>query len=380
MRRTLLFVGLILAVVVCQGLTLPFTFSKDDPVSSGKLNADFQTLATAVVSVEASVSASLSARISSISASVPNNASFSFGGLGDIVGVASTAGWYLQYTGTGTGYGWASSTGPTGATGSQGIPGSVGATGPQGLTGQVGASGPAGLTGATGPAGLNGMDGTSVALKGSVQSVASLPGVASSGDLWVVLDDGHGYVSNGSSTWSDVGNIQGPRGYVGATGPAGIDGATGPAGLTAYIASGTSLPATNTFAVGTPFLLYSNSTTTVILFRLGTCNWDVVGGAGGGGDIAMLLAHIAKSTDPHGPDETITGGVTVGAGSGSWDCPEQGEFFWAATGTIGLATFVQILPWPATPSIPIPTGTHWYDSNLNRERVWDGSAWHDLWQ
>ena len=237
MRRTLLFVGLILAVVSCQGLTVPYTFSKDDPVSAGKLNADFQALATAVTSVEASVSASLSAQISSVSLAVPGNGSFSFGLLQDIVGIASTAGWYLQYTGSGTGFGWSSSTGPMGpagvdgATGPQGIQGEIGATGSQGIDGATGPQGIPGEIGATGPAGLNGLDGTSVALQGSVQSVASLPASATSGDLWVVLDDGHGYVSDGSETWSDVGNIQGPRGFVGATGPVGLTGASGPAGL-----------------------------------------------------------------------------------------------------------------------------------------------------
>ena len=449
MRRTLLFVGLILAVVACQGLTVPYTFSKDDPVSSGKLNADFQALATAVMSVEASVSASLSAQISAVASSVPGNGSFSFGLLQDIAGIASTAGWYLQYTGSGTGFGWSSSTGPMGpagadgatgpqgiqgeigatgsqgidgATGSQGIRGEIGATGPdgiegatgpQGIPGEIGATGPAGLDGATGPAGLNGLDGTSVSLQGSVQSVASLPASATSGDLWVVLDDGHGYVSDGSETWSDVGNIQGPRGFVGATGPAGIqgpqgiDGATGSQGIPGEIGATGSIGLTGatgsqgiqglTGATGSQGIQGTIGATgsTGLTGATGSQGIPGVGGATGpigltgtkgdtgatgpagigGGDDSALASHIATIVDPHSANLRVTQKVTVGTGSGPWDC----HIYFLGSGTIGMASFVRLIPSAATPTGAIDPGLHWYDSNKNRERIWDGSAWHDLW-
>lgn len=122
----------------------------------------------------------------------------------------------------------------------------------------VGATGPTGSTGATGPAGsagANGTNGTSVILKGSAATVGALPGGAVSGDLWVVLADGNGYVSNGAGGWSNVGAIRGPAGATGTTGsqgsqgiqgitgttgttgPQGIPGTTGATGLTGFTGS-----------------------------------------------------------------------------------------------------------------------------------------------
>lgn len=119
----------------------------------------------------------------------------------------------------------------------------VGPQGPKGDTGATGATGPAGPTGPQGPAGA---DGTSVALKGSVNTVGDLPTGASNGDLYVVLADGNGYVWNGTA-WNNVGPIRGPKGDTGETGaqgpqglkgdtgdtgPQGQQGLTGPAGAT----------------------------------------------------------------------------------------------------------------------------------------------------
>ena len=75
-----------------------------------------------------------------------------------------------------------------------------------------------------GPAGPAG---EGVSLKGSVANFVSLPGGASAGDLYVTLDTGDGYVSDGAGGWDNVGPIQGPAGPAGADG---ADGATGPAG------------------------------------------------------------------------------------------------------------------------------------------------------
>ena len=67
--------------------------------------------------------------------------------------------------------------------------------------------------------GEDGVNGTSVVLKGSVQSILNLPTGAAVGDLYVVLDDGDGYVWNGSS-WDNIGQIQGPAGADGEDGAA----------------------------------------------------------------------------------------------------------------------------------------------------------------
>jgi len=65
--------------------------------------------------------------------------------------------------------------------------------------------------------GLDGADGTSVVLKGSVDTTGDLPTGADVGDLYIVLADGNGYVWNGSS-WTNAGPIQGPAGEDGADG------------------------------------------------------------------------------------------------------------------------------------------------------------------
>lgn len=109
------------------------------------------------------------------------------------------------------------------------IQGPPGPQGPQGETGPVGPAGPTGPQGVKGDTGEQGPAGTSVALKGSVATVEDLPSSdQTTGDLYVVLADGDGYVWNGSS-WDDCGPIRGPQGETGA---AGATGATGPAGAT----------------------------------------------------------------------------------------------------------------------------------------------------
>jgi hypothetical protein len=129
--------------------------------------------------------------------------------------------------------------GPVGEPGPTGPTGNTGATGPAGSTGPSGPTGPQGIQGPTGPQGPKGNDGTSVVLKGAVDTHADLPSTGNTfGDLWVTSDTGHGWVWSTPGTWVDVGPIQGPAGATGATGPqgaqgpAGATGSTGPAGPT----------------------------------------------------------------------------------------------------------------------------------------------------
>jgi hypothetical protein len=134
-------------------------------------------------------------------------------------------------------------TGPQGAdstvpgpTGPQGEIGETGSTGPQGDIGPTGPTGPQGDIGPTGPTGeqgTSGDDGTSIVLKGSVADQDELNAIESPalGDLYVVLDDGNGYVWSGT-TWNSTGPIQGPQGVTGPTGPQGNIGDTGSQGST----------------------------------------------------------------------------------------------------------------------------------------------------
>ncbi|AOV62159.1 hypothetical protein BOW86_gp222 [Synechococcus phage S-CAM7] len=116
-----------------------------------------------------------------------------------------------------------------------------GPTGGSGGQGSTGATGPIGPNGATGPQGL---DGTSVALKGTVDDASDLPSIPGTveGDLYVVLNTGGGFnagdgaVKNDLTTgtladWSNVGPLQGPQGNIGPIGATGPIGSTGPQGI-----------------------------------------------------------------------------------------------------------------------------------------------------
>jgi hypothetical protein len=134
------------------------------------------------------------------------------------------------------------STGATGATGAAStVAGPQGATGPTGPTGATGAAstiaGPQGATGAigaTGPTGGTGATGTAVNILGSYPSLSALQTAHPTGV------SGDGYLINGSlfvwsavsSSWENVGTIQGPQGATGATGPTGATGVAGVAGPT----------------------------------------------------------------------------------------------------------------------------------------------------
>jgi len=121
--------------------------------------------------------------------------------------------------------------GPAGPKGEQGLPGAQGPQGADGTQGERGPEGPQGPAGVGGTDGVDGVDGTSVVLLGSVADFASLPEGATQGDLWVTLDTGAGWVSDGAADWTNVGQIQGPEGPKGEQGVAGPAGPTGADGL-----------------------------------------------------------------------------------------------------------------------------------------------------
>jgi hypothetical protein len=127
--------------------------------------------------------------------------------------------------------------GSTGATGPTGPTGVAGATGPTGVTGPVGATGPTGPTGVTGPSGATGatgLQGSGVVILGTYSTLLALQTAhptGSAGDGYTV--SGSLYVwSTNTSSWIDVGPLQGPTGPSGASGATGPVGATGPTGVT----------------------------------------------------------------------------------------------------------------------------------------------------
>lgn len=110
-------------------------------------------------------------------------------------------------------------------------------------TAHVGASVPGytvkGPKGDVGPAGPRGENGASITVKGAVSDKSKLPAGAAIGDTYVTSDTSHMWVktaASGTSQWTDLGEMKGPkgdRGEKGATGDRderGATGAQGPAG------------------------------------------------------------------------------------------------------------------------------------------------------
>ena len=121
--------------------------------------------------------------------------------------------------------------GPQGLQGIQGLKGDTGAQGDKGDKGDTGDVGPQGVKGDTGPQGPAGVDGRGVTIKGSVATAALLPTVGvTDGDGWITQDNGHLHVY-GSSVWTDVGVIVGPKGDQGPQGDTGPQGVAGPQGI-----------------------------------------------------------------------------------------------------------------------------------------------------
>ena len=89
-----------------------------------------------------------------------------------------------------------------------------------------------GPQGAQGPAGADGQDGKGVTILGSYDSEEALEEAhptGNNGDAYLVQGDLYVWDSN-SSSWKNVGTIQGPAGKDGAQGPKGEQGPQGPAG------------------------------------------------------------------------------------------------------------------------------------------------------
>lgn len=122
-----------------------------------------------------------------------------------------------------------------GVSGSQNIPGTAGVNwallaqkGDQGIQGVQGVRGLQGVTGPTGS------QGTSINFVGTVNTQSELPTTGNQvNDAYIALDTTNAFVWGGSS-WSNIGPIQGPRGFTGETGPTGP---TGPRGFATIVGS-----------------------------------------------------------------------------------------------------------------------------------------------
>lgn len=86
-----------------------------------------------------------------------------------------------------------------------------------------------------------------------------------------------------------------------------------------------------------------------------------------------LTDHTNDTADPHGANMSVSESVTIGSGT------SDAYAYRVATGVVGIASYACIIPQVATPSADIATGTIWYDSNVNKLKCYDGSAWQDLW-
>lgn len=158
-------------------------------------------------------------------------------------------------------------------------------------------------------------------------------------------------------------------------------------------ASGSALPTYTDYYVGEWYVNLATAGSPS-LWRRGATSWEMMAGAGSSGGVSShslltqldynsaghtgfvstsaLLLHTASQTDPHGASMTVTEGITVGSGS------VDAFAYRSATGTLTIASCAALIPMAATPTGDIATSTLWYDSNLNKLRCFDGTAWQNL--
>ena len=169
--------------------------------------------------------------------------SFGFTGSNGFTGSQGDIGFTgsFGYTGSQGDIGFTGSSGFVGSQGEVGFVGSqgeVGFVGSQGEVGFVGSNGVDGFTGSQGDIGFTGSAGTSIVLKGAVDTVSDLDNIVNPevGDFYVVSSVGEGYVWNGTN-WENTGSIQGPTGFAGSIGFTGSQGDAGFTGSTGFTGS-----------------------------------------------------------------------------------------------------------------------------------------------
>lgn len=158
------------------------------------------------------------------------------------------------------------------------------------------------------------------------------------------------------------------------------------------IASGAALPADADGDAGDLYILIDGASQT--WYRHDGASFTSMTGSGGGGttdhsaldnlayadsghtgfaSTTTVTNHIDDTTDPHGSAMSVSGSLTVGNGT------SDATITRTATSTLTLASYTVIMPTAATPTATIATGTLWYDSNVNKLKCYDGSAWQGVW-
>lgn len=111
----------------------------------------------------------------------------------------------------------------------------TGTEGPPGIQGTTGAQGIQGVQGVQGTLGLQGNAGTSVRILGEYANLAAIQAAhptGEPGDAYLVTNgDLYVWAAN-TSSWTNVGNIEGPEGVQGTQGTVGPQGTTGAQGTT----------------------------------------------------------------------------------------------------------------------------------------------------
>ncbi len=150
----------------------------------------------------------------------------------------------------------------------------LGPKGDLGPTGPTGPIGSAGLVGGTGPTGSQGVP---IDLRGSVVDYLQLPpSSANVGDAYVALDTGDIFFWD-SSSWVNIGPIQGPQGVQGVTGPTGVQGVPSVVfNILGVVGSPFELPATGD-AILDAYIGPSEQAGSVIFFWDGT-EWAIANG------------------------------------------------------------------------------------------------------
>ena len=127
-------------------------------------------------------------------------------------------------------------------------------------------------------------------VKGTVADVASLPGGATTGDVYKVTADENFYVWDGAA-WVSLGTLLGPQGPIGPTGSTGADGQT--------VLNGTVDPTDN--VTGTDGDFYINTTTNEIFGPRTAGAWGSgtsLVGPGGGATTLGALNDVDLATSP----------------------------------------------------------------------------------
>jgi hypothetical protein len=313
--------------------------------------------------------------------------------------------------------------GPVGAPGAQGPAGAIGPQGPTGPVGAIGAQGPAGPQGATGAQGPTGPIGTT-----GPQGTAGADGTdgLSAYQVWLSL-------GNSGTEAQFIASLTGPQGPAGATGvqgPAGPQGPVGPVGATG--AQGLPGLLTNGNAAGnTPFWdgsqwvvnssnIYNNgsnigignstpeaqmhiqSSGTIGAFGNMLVQNNIPSGLGGALVLrngASLPTNTNQSTalvfDSYFGENAINTNTGLGEGTseirstvlpglnGGSQLTFQiykgfGNGGWTVPMTIKPQGSINFQPMATPPSSPAK-GDIYFDSTLNKLRVFDGTVWQNCW-